>query len=63
MVIGMRRNDIICDCCGKVLTFWDRVELRGKGITFVNGLKIDVCNECWLKILEYINNEKRIKEV
>ena len=47
----MKKNVILCDCCGKEVT--SHVEIKAKGwvvLLYCKPRKIDICNKCWDKI-------------
>ncbi len=59
----MRRNDIICDCCGKTLSTFNIVQLHGKGLLFdwdkcIEGARIELCHDCWYDLIDKLKEER-----
>lgn len=62
MVTGLKRNDIICDCCGKTLSVFNIVQLHGVGLlsNWDWGMRerIDLCHDCWYCLIDKLKEER-----
>ena len=61
----MKRNDVICDLCGKVIDpRYDLVTLKPRGVGAIfnwtaglNGTRVDLCTECWDKFIYFMDKK------